>query len=58
MRHCRAGGADEGAERGELGIEPEELSGSPSVAAVLSFLPFVVGAVVPVAPYALLDGTP
>jgi len=44
--------------REELGIDPEELGGSARGAAVSSYLLFCVGAVVPVAPFALLDGWP
>ncbi|HET8743832.1 MAG TPA: VIT1/CCC1 transporter family protein, partial [Gaiella sp.] len=39
------------------GIDPHELGGSPWVAAVSSFVPFVVGAIVPVIPFVFLDGT-
>ncbi len=37
--------------REELGIDPEELGGSPWAAAAASFLLFAVGAIVPVAPF-------
>jgi len=37
--------------REELGIDPDELGGSPWTAAVTSFLLFAVGAAVPVAPF-------
>jgi VIT1/CCC1 family predicted Fe2+/Mn2+ transporter len=42
--------------REELGIEPRELGGSPWTAAGASFLLFAAGALVPVAPFLLLDG--
>ena len=42
--------------REELGIDPEELGGSPGTAAVTSFLLFSMGALVPVVPYAVLAG--
>ena len=42
--------------REELGIEPDELGGSASVAAFTSFFLFALGAVGPVAPFAFLDG--
>jgi VIT1/CCC1 family predicted Fe2+/Mn2+ transporter len=44
--------------REELGIDPAELGGSAWVAAGTSFLLFALGAVVPVAPYTGLTGTP
>ena len=34
--------------RGELGIDPEKLGGSPAVAAVACFVPFTVRAAIPV----------
>ena len=43
--------------REELGIDPEELGGSPWVAAGTSFALFVVGAIVPVIPFIFLEGT-
>jgi VIT1/CCC1 family predicted Fe2+/Mn2+ transporter len=43
--------------REELGIDPDELGGSPVVAAVSSFLLFAIGAVVPVLPYVFTSGT-
>ena len=43
--------------REELGIDPEELGGSAAVAAVASFVPFTLGAAVPVVPFAFLSGT-
>jgi vacuolar iron transporter family protein len=42
--------------REELGIDPEELGGSPGTAAITSFLLFSIGAAVPVMPYAVLAG--
>jgi VIT1/CCC1 family predicted Fe2+/Mn2+ transporter len=42
--------------REELGIDPEELGGSPWAAAYSSFLLFAVGAVVPVLPFAVVHG--
>ncbi|HSC92474.1 MAG TPA: VIT1/CCC1 transporter family protein [Gaiellaceae bacterium] len=42
--------------REELGFDPEELGGSAWVAAGTSFALFVVGAIVPVAPFLFLDG--
>jgi VIT1/CCC1 family predicted Fe2+/Mn2+ transporter len=42
--------------REELGIDPDELGGSPVVAAGTSFALFAVGAIVPVAPFFLLSG--
>lgn len=42
--------------REELGIEPEELGGSPWTAAGASFLLFALGAVIPVIPFLLLAG--
>ena len=43
--------------REELGIDPERLGGSAAVAAVASFVPFTLGAAVPVLPFAFLSGT-
>jgi VIT1/CCC1 family predicted Fe2+/Mn2+ transporter len=43
--------------REELGIDPQELGGSPARAAASSFLLFALGAVVPVAPFLLAHGT-
>jgi VIT1/CCC1 family predicted Fe2+/Mn2+ transporter len=40
--------------REELGIDPEELGGSPWTAALTSFVLFAVGAMVPVAPFLLV----
>ncbi len=42
--------------REELGIDPEELGGSPWVAAGTSFLLFSLGAMVPVVPYVFATG--
>jgi len=42
--------------REELGIDPEELGGSPWTAAASSFLLFAAGAVVPVIPFAFVRG--
>lgn len=44
--------------REELGIDPDELGGSASVAAGTSFLMFAVGAIVPLVPLAFLEGPP
>jgi len=44
--------------REELGIDPAELGGSAWIAAGTSFLLFALGAIVPVAPYFALAGTP
>jgi len=43
--------------REELGIDPGELGGSPSAAAVSSFALFALGAIFPVAPLFFLGGT-
>jgi VIT1/CCC1 family predicted Fe2+/Mn2+ transporter len=42
--------------REELGIDPEELGGSPWVAAGASFVLFAVGAIFPVLPYFFTEG--
>jgi VIT1/CCC1 family predicted Fe2+/Mn2+ transporter len=42
--------------REELGLDPQELTGSPRTAAITSFLLFAFGAMFPVLPFALLDG--
>jgi VIT1/CCC1 family predicted Fe2+/Mn2+ transporter len=42
--------------REELGVDPDELGGSAWQAAATSFVLFAVGAVLPVLPFALLDG--
>ncbi|HYH90117.1 MAG TPA: VIT1/CCC1 transporter family protein [Solirubrobacteraceae bacterium] len=43
--------------REELGFDPEALGGSASVAAIASFVPFTLGAAVPVLPFVFLSGT-
>lgn len=43
--------------REELGIDPDELGGSPLTAAATSFLLFSVGAAIPVIPFLLARGT-
>ncbi len=43
--------------RDELGIDPEQLGGSSGEAAIVSFLLFAAGAVLPVIPYVFLKGT-
>lgn len=43
--------------REELGIDPQELGGSPWEAATTSFLLFAVGAIFPVIPFFVLHGT-
>lgn len=43
--------------REELGIDPQSLGGSAWTAAGSSFLLFVAGAMIPVIPFAVLDGT-
>jgi vacuolar iron transporter family protein len=43
--------------REELGLDPDELSGSAYVAAGTSFVLFAIGAILPVAPYFFLSGT-
>ena len=42
--------------REELGIDPDDLGGSPWVAAGASFIVFSLGALIPVAPFLLLSG--
>jgi len=42
--------------REELGIDPGELGGSPWVAAGMSFVLFVVGAILPILPFVFLSG--
>src|SRR5262249_12646560 len=42
--------------REELGINPEEMGGSPWAAAGASFCLFAVGAIIPVAPFFFLSG--
>jgi VIT1/CCC1 family predicted Fe2+/Mn2+ transporter len=44
--------------REELGIDPQELGGSPTVAAATSFVLFAIGAIVPVIAFFFLSGTP
>ena len=44
--------------REELGLDPDELGGSPYVAAVTSFGLFSVGAIFPVLPFFFLSGLP
>lgn len=43
--------------REELGIDPEELGGSPWVAAITSFFLFSAGAIIPLFPYIFLQGS-
>ncbi len=43
--------------RDELGINPEDLGGSAWEAAIASFLLFAAGAIVPVVPFIILNGT-
>ncbi|HEX6138850.1 MAG TPA: VIT1/CCC1 family protein, partial [Candidatus Limnocylindria bacterium] len=43
--------------REELGIDPDELGGSPWVAAATSFVLFALGAIIPVAPFLVGSGT-
>jgi VIT1/CCC1 family predicted Fe2+/Mn2+ transporter len=42
--------------REELGVNPEELGGSPWTAAATSFFLFAIGAIVPVIPFVFLSG--
>jgi VIT1/CCC1 family predicted Fe2+/Mn2+ transporter len=42
--------------REELGINPDEMGGSPWAAAGASFCLFAVGAIIPVAPFFFLSG--
>jgi VIT1/CCC1 family predicted Fe2+/Mn2+ transporter len=42
--------------REELGIDPQEMGGSPWTAAASSFLLFAAGAIVPVLPFAIVHG--
>jgi VIT1/CCC1 family predicted Fe2+/Mn2+ transporter len=44
--------------REELGIDPEELGGSPWEAAGMSFVLFAVGAILPVVPFIFMTGMP
>ncbi len=55
---ANAGHALDTLAREELGINPEELGGSPWVAAGVSFGLFATGACLPVAPFAFLTGMP
>ncbi|NOT38015.1 MAG: rubrerythrin family protein [Saprospiraceae bacterium] len=41
----------------ELGINPEELKGSPMEAAFFSFVMFAIGAIIPVIPYFFMTGS-
>jgi vacuolar iron transporter family protein len=43
--------------REELGVNPEDLGGSPWTAAATSFFLFAAGAIVPVIPFMFLSGT-
>jgi VIT1/CCC1 family predicted Fe2+/Mn2+ transporter len=43
--------------REELGLDPAELGGSPSTAAISSFLLFSLGAIFPVLPFVVLGGS-
>ena len=43
--------------REELGIDPEELGGSAWTASIMSFMPFAIGAVIPVIPFVFGSGT-
>jgi VIT1/CCC1 family predicted Fe2+/Mn2+ transporter len=43
--------------REELGLDPNELGGSPYSAAASSFLLFAIGAIIPLIPYFVADGT-
>jgi VIT1/CCC1 family predicted Fe2+/Mn2+ transporter len=52
----RPGAALDVLAREELGIDPEELGGSPLTAAATSFLLFALGAAVPVLPFFFLRG--
>ena len=54
---ARPGAALDVLAREELGLDPEELGGSPLTAAATSFLLFAAGAVVPVLPFFLLRAT-
>lgn len=44
--------------REELGVDPEELGGSAWEAAATSFFLFAIGAIIPVLPFAFLNGLP
>ncbi len=43
--------------REELGIDPDDLGGSPWTAAITSFVLFSIGAIIPVAPFLFTSGT-
>lgn len=43
--------------REELGLDPEDLGGSPWIAAFTSFVLFTLGAIIPVLPFAITSGT-
>ena len=43
--------------REELGIDPEELGGTAWTASIMSFMPFAIGAVIPVIPFVFGSGT-
>jgi len=43
--------------REELGIDPDQLGGSPWIAAITSFLLFAAGAIVPVVPFVFVTGS-
>ncbi len=43
--------------REELGIDPDDLGGSPWTAAITSFILFSIGAIIPVAPFLFTSGT-
>jgi VIT1/CCC1 family predicted Fe2+/Mn2+ transporter len=43
--------------RGELGIDPDDLGGSPWTAAIASFFLFALGAIFPVAPFFFVAGS-
>ena len=43
--------------REELGIDPDELGGSPWTAAITSFVLFALGAVIPLVPFLVGSGT-
>jgi VIT1/CCC1 family predicted Fe2+/Mn2+ transporter len=53
---AREGAALDAMARDELGVDPEELGGSPWTAAVASFILFTVGAVIPVIPFVFSGG--
>ena len=42
--------------REELGLDPEDLGGSPWIAAGTSFVLFSIGAIIPIAPFFLMSG--